>query len=412
MAARNVIYRTAGSETETIDGLLKDDYVIQQIQDTVNKSTLMLSKIKSEKTTAGRQFIFPVQLGVSQGVGARLENTTLPSAGFGEYDQASGNVKYIYGSFYITGQAISATKGNKAAFADALKQALRDTREGLKLDVQRQIWGDGTGAIAKVDGAVSASATVPVKDPYNLSYDAADALTGSQKTRLFKRNMNLYFDSGTDQQGVVSAVNSSAGTLTLTATTTLDDNAVIYRGDTTSLHSKDKEIAGISKFMTATGTYLNISRTGTPEWQANVVDLSDAISEDAIRSALNTALINGVAEPDLIVTDLVTKARYEKLLQAQKRFVNPMELEGGFKVLEFDGMPIWADKDAPPQRMYFFHMPDIVWFVMEDYQFMDRDGAVLSRVANKDAYEAVLFSYRDLACKRPANQTVLHDITG
>jgi len=29
---------------------------------------------------------------------------------------------------------------------------------------------------------------------------------------------------------------------------------------------------------------------------------------------------------------------------------------------------------------------------------MDKDGSYLSRVANKDAYEAVLFHYGNLAC--------------
>jgi len=33
---------------------------------------------------------------------------------------------------------------------------------------------------------------------------------------------------------------------------------------------------------------------------------------------------------------------------------------------------------------------------MSDWSFMDRDGSVLSRVANTDAYEATLYKYHEL----------------
>jgi hypothetical protein len=413
MSARNVIYDKGGAAS-TINGLLKDDYVLNQIVDTVNRSTALLSKIKSEKTTAGRKFIFPVQFGTSQGVGARAENKTLPDYGFGEYEQATGNVKYLYSTLMITGQSIAATKGSKAAFADVLKQALKDARDGLKLDVQRQVWSDGTGIIAKVSGAHAATTTLTVDDPFGLSYAAADALTSDQKTRLFKRNMNLFIDSATDQQTQVTAINSN-GTVTVGSAITASDGDAIYRGDSaadSTLSSKDNEIEGILAMVTASGTYLGIDRTGKPEWQGNVIQLNDSLSEEAMRIVADTVSINGTGEPNLLITDFKTRRRYEALLQSQKRFTNPMVLEGGFKALEFDGMPLVVDKDAPPQRLWALNTEDITWMVMQEFDWMDRDGAVLTRVSGKDAYEATLFGYKNLACKRPANQAVLYDIIG
>lgn len=55
--ARKTIYDQGGA-LSTIDGLLKDDYVLQQIQDQVNKSTVFFSKLRSETPTAGRKHIF------------------------------------------------------------------------------------------------------------------------------------------------------------------------------------------------------------------------------------------------------------------------------------------------------------------------------------------------------------------
>lgn len=411
--AVNVIF-DRGQQLSTINGLLKDDYVTQEITDAVNKSTVFLSRLGTQKTTHGRQYIFPVQLGLSQGHGARAENAQLPDAGFGEYEQASGTVVYLYSQMYITGQSIEATAGSKAAFADVLKQALRDVREGHKVDVQRQVWGDGTGVIGLVDGAVISSDIIKVKDPFGLTYSGT--LDNSQRTRLFKRNMQIFIDNaGTDAATRVIAVNND-GTIKVADAVSADDGAKIYRGDATDSTrvNKDKEIHGITAIVSDTGSYLNISRSGRPEWQANIVDANGDLSEEKMRIALDEALVNGNAMPDLAITDVVTRRYYESLLQSFKRFVKPMQLEGGHSALEFDGMPIVVDKDAPPERIWFLHTPDITWYVMgsANGKFMDRDGAVLARVPGRDAYEATFYKYADLACKRPANQTVLEGITG
>jgi len=410
-AGRQVIY-DRGGVLSTINALLKDEYVLNDIQNVVNNATYMLSQITSKKTTHGRQFIFPIQFGTSQGVGARGENIILPDPGFGEYAQAVGQVKYLYSTMFITGQSIAATRGNRSAFADALKTALRDARDGLMQDLQRQVWGDGTGAIGKVGtGGATASTTIPVTDPYGLSYIQAD-LDNREKVKLFRRNMNIFI-SGSNVYARVTAVNAN-GTITVASAVTVAAGDIIYRGDATGRTSVNNEITGISGLLQATGTYLGLARAGFPEWQANLMQMGSgsgaAVTENAMRIALDTAEQNGTNGPDLIVTSYKIRRKYESLLQAQRRFTSPMQLTGGFTALEFDGMPLVVDKDVPPQRMYFLRMADIHWMIMEDIQWMDDDGNILTRELNKDAYKAVLYTYRDLITTRPANQSVLFDL--
>ncbi len=412
MASRQVVFDRGGS-LSTINALLKDDDTIQQIQEVVNNSTYMLSQIRQSKTTHGRQFIFPIQFGTSQGVGARGENVVLPDPGFGEYAQALGTVKYLYSTLFITGQAIHATEGNKAAFADALKTALRDARDGMKLDMQRQVWGDGTGVLGRVSAAGAGSTTIAVTDPYGLTYVQAD-LDAPEKTKLFRRNMSIFI-SGANVYAKVTAVNGN-GTITVNVPVTTAVGQLIYRGDADGRTSVNNEVTGITGLLQSTGSYLGLSRAGFPEWQANILQLGTGaggnITEAAMRIAMDTAEINGTGGPDLIVTNHKTRRRFEALLQQQRRYTTPMTLQGGVKALEFDGLPLMVDKDAPPQRMFFLRMADINWMVMADVDWVDRDGEVLARVNDKDAYSAVLYTYRDLITKKPANQTVLFDVTG
>ena len=90
--------------------------------------------------------------------------------------------------------------------------------------------------------------------------------------------------------------------------------------------------------------------------------------------------------------------------------MNTIDLKGGFKALDFNGTPWVVDKACPPQRVYYLNMMDWVWFVMKQIGWIQRDGTVLKWVDQKDAYRAVLAAYRQIACKQPANQTVLYDV--
>lgn len=410
--SRSTFWGQEGGATtalSTIDGILKEDYVMKNITDTVNMQTYFLSRLTQEKTTAGRRFIFPLRFGVGEGQGNRKENETLPNEGFGEYDQAFGNVVMQYGSMYISGPAIEATEGGRATFASALKQSLKDVRDGYRLETHRQSWGDGTGTMALVDGTVTGSVTVPVKDPYGISYNTAQ-LENSQKTRVFRKNMVLWFKTSDEVRTIVGI---GAGSLTMNAVVTLIDGERIIRGDSTALTNEDKEYFGVTAGVSATGTYYGIPRSGEPNWQSNIIDLNgNPLDEDTLQAAFDTAEIegDGVTEPDLLISEHKARRLYVALLQSQKRFVNTLDLKGGFKGLDFNGTPWVVDKLCPPQRVFYMSTQDWCWFVMKNIGWIQRDGTVLKWVDQKDAYRAVLAAYRNIACKQPANQTVLEDV--
>jgi hypothetical protein len=48
---------------------------------------------------------------------------------------------------------------------------------------------------------------------------------------------------------------------------------------------------------------------------------------------------------------------------------------------------------------------------MSDYDWMTKDGAILSRITGYDAYEAVLFRYSELGTKRRNSQGVITDLS-
>jgi len=87
-----------------------------------------------------------------------------------------------------------------------------------------------------------------------------------------------------------------------------------------------------------------------------------------------------------------------------------MDLDGGFKALEYNGIPWVPDADCPNNTVFFVDTEHLQIMQMSDWSWMDRDGAILSRVSGSDAYEAVLYWYADLATDKPKAHAFLRDV--
>ena len=85
-------------------------------------------------------------------------------------------------------------------------------------------------------------------------------------------------------------------------------------------------------------------------------------------------------------------------------------MDGGFEALDYNGKPLVVDRHMRPGGMYFLDESTLELYRMSDFDWMDEDGSVLSRVAGVDAYEATLFKYSTLGCSACNNNTELADL--
>ncbi len=400
----------AGTSLTLLDDILKEDY-LGPIQDQFNGSSILMKRlIKNEEDVGGKKAIVPLHIGRNSGVGARAENGALPTAGYQQYDQAVYNCAYNYARIQIPGPAIKASRKDKYAFVRAIDSEIEGAMEDIQDEVNVQLHGDGTGVLAIINGA-STGTTITVDNPSSMYFQKKmiiDAVDPASTTPGDARDANM----------TVNAV-ASGTTLTVAAAVTVADNDVLvrtgnYRLAMMGLRGIVNENNAGHGFVT---TGINVggidrSTAGNEFWKAGYLDNSGnarKLSLDLMQQGFDSAE-QASGKISLILTDYFQRRKYLALVKADGRFVNNLKLDGGFTALEYNEKPLVVDKHCYPGRIYFLDESTLALYRMSDIDWMQEDGAILSRVSGYDAYEAILYYYATLGCKAPARNAVLLDL--
>ena len=398
------------------DAALKIDY-LPVIREQLNNSGILMSKVqRNERDVVGKRWQLTAHYQRNSGVGAGSE-TTLPTAGEQGYVNPYGNVKYNRARIQVSGPTMEASKNDKGAMVKALESEVSGATRDLKKEINYQLFNDGTAVRALVNGDPSTGTTLTLDNPGTLWFhdgmkiDIIDPATG---------------DITTSGNGLtVSTVrNSTEVTLSAAANSDVADNDWVVRAGARALGggsltaNPSYEMVGL-KGIVDDGTYVttlhNLSRTTYPWWKCSTHASDDNggtlrdLSLPLIQASITAVEKNG-GEVNLIVSDPDMRDSYAALVVADKRFVNTLKLDGGYLALEHNGIAWVADPDCMPNTVFFLDTRHLFLMQMSDFDWMDKDGAVLSRVANSDAYEAVLFWYAELATDRPRAHSFLRDV--
>lgn len=398
----------------TFDALLQEDYVKTDIVDAINKATVFKTKLNRKGTVDGRRAIYAVMLGVAQGNGARAEMAPLPGFGAGVYQDAIVNTKSNYARFIISGQA--EVFSTRKAFVDFTMRALKDTKEGLQLDIQRQLWSDGSGTMCLINngaGYAPGATTVTVDSAYGQLWGSLAANT----TFLMRNRMVVNF--GTENNGgngyTITGITGTTFTFTPGLQNAIADNAKITRTGSSGLEIEGWLLATASSaFQNSSlglGTvYHNIDRNLNPDWAGNAVDAAAPLSLTNIRAAKDQLFVRG-GDPDLCICSTQVARDYEALLTPNQRFVPPMKLEGGYSALEHDGTPFTRDKDAPVKALNLVTTSSLEWVQRGDPDWQKQGDQILMVVQGFDGKSGTLRWYSNLDCPDPRKQLILYDLT-
>lgn len=385
------------------DDILKNRY-LGTIREQLNNATVLFSKLeKREQMVSGKNFTIALHTGRNKSAASAIgDGDTLPTAGQQSYDTAVVPNKYLYGRIEVTGPTIAATRDNIGAFAQALESEVDGLTRDFKRRINSMLHSDGTDALAFWTGADDTSGTnvddgqgnafVQLQSGTN-TVDLIDATDHSTKL-------------GTALVVTLGAKGASSYAVTWTGSVSgsADGDYLVPSGSLGNAMMGIRGIVSAGNPPLANLQGIDATTAGNEYWQAQVFNNSGTLRQLAfedMQEVIDTiATQTDYSEGDinLILGNYPIRRSYYKLCIAERRHVNTMELDGGFKALDFNGIPLVADSQCRRNGLYFLVLDTMAIFRTSDFDWMDKDGAYLSRVLNKDAYEATLFHYGNLAC--------------
>ena len=392
-----------GVTLSAISDILKNQY-LGPIREQLNNDIILLSRLeKDDESVVGKNFTIPLHIGRNEGIGATTDGGTLPTAGNQSYKETIVPMRYLYGRIQLTGPSMKASRSNEGAFVRALESEMKGLARDLKSDLNRQLFGDGSGLLA----TCASASTV------NITVDSTAKLRVGMKVDI------LVSATGAVTAGVAGATIESITSSTVfvvdTAPATpgsIGSTYAVYRAGARNL-----EIMGLGGIVTntdpASGALQGLAVASYPVWKASVLTDSSnrAISESLMQTAIDTVSQAGDGEVSAIYTTFGVRRAYQALLTTDRQYVNTMDLKGGAKAIAYDNMPIIADKNCPANKMYFIDENALKFYRLSDFDWMQEDGAVLSRVSGSDAYEATMFLYSELGTSARNAHCVLEKIT-
>lgn len=406
-----------GATMTTFDSMLKEDYQ-PAVRSQLNKKYKMLAQIKKNtEDIAGRRGILALETARSSGVGARKEGDTNPTAGAQDSAEERIPLRTQVGSVKATVQLIEASKTDAAAFGRGMKVEMKSMVDNLYRDVNRQIYGTSDGVIATC--AVSGPST---------TFSLATATTYVQIQQL---EQAMQIDVATVAQAgagvggkvhgaTISSFVETAGAMTVTTGTSITSAATdfVFRAGAGGSSTNQRELTGLQTIVAASGTLFNVDPTADLAWKSTVDSNSGtnrAISESLIEKQVQTVDRRGGATTDYIVTtDGVFRAT-ANLFKSLRRFTDTVELRGGVKEVAINAgggdIPLVWERDCPANQMFGLSLDNLIEFVEADWQWMDEDGAVLSRTSGQLAYEATMFKIHELATDQRNAHWLIKDIT-
>lgn len=460
--------------TGTIGGILSNyeqvlkTFYLPAIQEQLNQQTPLADLIETnEKDVSGKNATILCHYGRSGGTFARADGGAFGDADRQKFQTATVPMKYQYGRVVFSGPTIAATRDEKGSYARVIDTEITGIVKDLQQEVNRQLWGCGMGVLARWETGATSATSVTLSKLYRGNAIGGDGFGSTFGAKYLKENghgvavvvtsanpMTAMTVATTDI--AVSAVDDTSSTLvdTITCTATAVSNAsgtwfvrpgnmvtatsasvagawrlemmglrgIVTNSDIDHIVPFDAtyyDSAGTNMFVVpdplqglTTGTYswwkAQVSTHASGRYQGQRALTLDLMQEmfDNVETAAGKDY-----GPNVIFTTKAIRRKYLTLMQADRRNVNTMTLDGGWKALDYNGIPLMVDDDAIDGEMYFLTTKDLQIYRMSDYEWMQKDGAVLSRITGYDAYEAVLYRYAELGCVRRNSHGVICDLS-
>lgn len=385
--------------TSTADKVLKTAYldvVSNYLDYGVNP---FLAKIKKTTDSVwGKQIKKLVSMWHTNGITAGSEDGELPDAGSQEYLEFTIELKNLYGTIEISDKAVRASQNKSGAFTNILNNEIESLMKSANDNFSRMLFGDGLGEISAILSRSNGS-TYKVTNVHRL-HPGMKVMVYNAHDDVYANNAHIFTISRVD-------VGSNTVTFDVEIEELGERDTIIYP------NTNGKELTGLRAIFDWSIPFLyGIEKSKHKEIMPYVIEEAGEISEMLIQKAIDFVDDRYGNKINFILCSSGVKRALIQHLSTYKRNVDTLELNGGYKTISINGIPVVSDRYCDEGTMYLLNTDDFAMHQLCDWEWLEgEDGRILKQLSNKPVYRATLVKYAELLCSRPWAQAMISGIT-
>ena len=379
---------------ENADKALKDYYldaVSAQLNDGI--SPFFSAIEKSANNVYGKDVKLSIVRGTCGNVMAGAEDADLPEAYKNRYLSVTMPLKNLYGTIEISDKAMRASRESSGAFVNLVNAEMEGLIASAKQNFQRMLFGDGSGILCTVTKVNSNTVFTVDKVKEFFVGMQVDFIPANSTTPTFAG-------------AYVTAVDAKAKTITVASAVSGDvaNNGVYPHG------SKGNELCGLAAVFDSNEIY-GYDKSKETYFAPYKVDAQDKLTEEVLTDTMDYLEENFNSTVNMIICSYKTRKKIAALIADNRRVVNTTDANTGFGAVTVNGVPVYADKYCPDDRIFFINTEDFCLNQLCDWEWLeDESGKILKQVPGKAAYSATLVKYAELICKKPCGQGMVYNI--
>lgn len=390
---------------------------------------------KSKTPFGGKYFTEPLQDEGGQAVGSYNDSEQVADAQAETTKEIQIRPRFHYATIRISGPALAAARKNLFAFVQTKDFEIKSKTNWLISQLNAQTYMQGRGilgaVVAPITNGAAGSFTLDVTQSAAFATSPnwfrkgmkIDVWTSSSFTARRDTGSGVTNNSTKNSGGQIASFNRSTNLITMVGTT-----AAVAAGDVITY--EDAQLSGAAAPTDASGkqitglatlvddvtegpqTVQNVDRNVFTIFRGNRLangGVRRALSLDLMQQAFDQAEVLSGTPPDLVVGGFGQRRQYLNLLWYDARY-QPEEFRGGFRVLKYNGVDFYVDKDCQIARIYFLNRELLNKFEVQGIGILDQAGPQMERVPKFDVYEILLGGYLNMGAIRPNGNTKLVDL--
>lgn len=370
----------------------------------------------------GRSMLINLKLAQNPSFRGSREREEVASPGNPIYDEGELTIFTHSSSIEFTVQAEGQSATEKGAFAKVATELMSDMSDAFGDKWSKLLWGDGTGAMGRVQGVVGTTVT--------LEPDGGASADGTFGGRVFYDGQEISFS--TTKTGLTAEVNSNATIQYVDGDDLIVDDATnivagqyVYWGSKAET-SKNRVMDGFRKGVddgVDYDTWMAISRASVPKWAGNVKrTMGTGDIETELRTQCNRVNQRSDGRTSVLFFAQGMANRYFDQLTASRTQFLPVSVAGGSTyhggyealVWHYDNrsIPIFQDYEVPAGTIWGLDWS--TWFMAMQYepQWLDRGEGIFKPIRRQLGYEAYFFCIGNIGCIKPAANFLIAGGTG